>query len=191
MPTLTPQAITVLIDKARKGDHDALDRLLPEVYGELRRIAARHMRNERPGQTIQATALVHEAYMRLFKGSALSVQNRAHFLAIAAHSMREILVERARARNAAKRGGGKGRITLDDALGAEGESTVDCLAVHEALDRFAAIAPQPAHIVELRFFGGLTNEEIAEAVGISLATVKRHWSVARAWLFRELSTQSS
>ncbi|MBE3071887.1 MAG: sigma-70 family RNA polymerase sigma factor [Acidobacteria bacterium] len=186
MPTRTPRAMTGLVDQARQGDAAALNRLLPEVYAELRRIAARHMRRERPGQTIQATALVHEAYLRLFKDTALSFQNRAHFLAIAAHSMREILVERARARNAAKRGGGRNRITLNEALMGSDESSVDCLAVHEALAKFSAIAPQPARIVELRFFGGLTTEEIAEAVGVSPATVKRHWSVARAWLYREL-----
>jgi RNA polymerase sigma factor (TIGR02999 family) len=186
--TLSPRAITVLIDQARRGDQGALNTLLPEVYAELRRIAARHMRHERPGQTLQATALVHEAYLRLFKDSALSFQNRAHFLAIAAQSMREILVDHARGRHAAKRGGGGRKITLDEALAIDGETPVDFLALHEALVRFAAVAPQPARIVELRFFGGLTTEEIAEAVGASPATVKRHWSVARAWLYRELTT---
>jgi len=191
MPTLSPQAITVLIDQARRGDQDALNRLLPEVYGELRRIAARHMRNEREGLTLQATALVHEAYLRLFKDSALSFQNRAHFLAIAAQSMREILVDRARGRHAAKRGGKRGRITLDEALVIGTETPVDFLALHEVLTRFAEVAPQAARIVELRFFGGLTTEEIGEEVGISPATVKRHWSIARAWLFRELTGETS
>lgn len=188
MATLSAQAITVLIDEARRGDQNALNRLLPEVYAELRRIAARHMRHEQPGQTLQATALVHEAYLRLFKDSALSFQNRAHFLAIAAQSMREILVDHARGRHAAKRGGGGRKITLDESLAIGAETPVDFLALHEALVRFGEVAPQPARIVELRFFGGLTNEEIAEAVGSSPATVKRHWSVARAWLYRELTT---
>ncbi len=188
MATLSAQAITVLIDQARHGDQDALNRLLPEVYGELRRIAARHMRHEREGQTLQATALVHEAYLRLFKDSALSFQNRAHFLAIAAQSMREILVDHARGRHAAKRGGGGRKITLDESLVLGADTPIDFLALHEALERFVNVAPQPAKIVELRFFGGLTNEEIAEAVGCSPATVKRHWSVARAWLYRELTT---
>ena len=190
MPRLEPQAITLLIDQARRGDQAALNRLLPEVYGELRRIAARQMNRERPGQTLQATALVHEAYLKLFKDAALSFENRAHFLAIAAHSMREILVERARARHAAKRGGQRARITLDEALLSGDDPSVDCLALHEALERFSVVAPEAARIVELRFFGGLTTEEIAEAVGLSPATVKRHWSVARAWLYRELSGQS-
>jgi RNA polymerase sigma factor (TIGR02999 family) len=188
MSTLSPKAITILIDQARRGDQGALNRLLPEVYGELRRIAGRHMRHEQPGQTLQATALVHEAYLRLFKDAALSFQNRAHFLAIAAQSMREILVDHARGRHAAKRGGGRGRITLDEALVIGAETPIDFLALHEALVRFAGAAPQAARIVELRFFGGLTNEEIAEEVGLSTATVKRHWSVARAWLYRELTT---
>jgi RNA polymerase sigma-70 factor (ECF subfamily) len=191
MPTLSAQAITVLIDQARRGDESALNRLLPEVYAELRVIAARHMRGEWEGMTLQTTALVHEAYLRLLKGSALSFQNRAHFLAIAAQSMREILVDHARGRHAAKRGGKRGRITLDEALAIGTETPVDFLALHEVLNRFAAVAPQPARIVELRFFGGLTTEEIAEAVGVSPATVKRHWSVARAWLFRELTGDAS
>jgi RNA polymerase sigma factor (TIGR02999 family) len=191
MPTLSPQAITVLVDQARRGDQDALNRLLPEVYSELRRIAARHMRNEREGLTLQTTALVHEAYLKLFKDSALSFQNRAHFLAIAAQSMREILVDRARGRHAEKRGGKRGRVTLDEALIIGTETPVDFLALHEVLLRFALVAPQPARIVELRFFGGLTTEEIAEAVGTSPATVKRHWSVARAWLYRELTGDAS
>jgi len=191
MATLSPQAITVLIDHARRGDQDALNRLLPEVYGELRGIAARRMRGEWEGLTLQTTALVHEAYLRLLKGSALSFQNRAHFLAIAAQSMREILVDRARGRHAEKRGGRRGRITLDEALVIGAETPVDFLALHEVLTRFAAVAPQPARIVELRFFGGLTTEEIAEAVGVSPATVKRHWTVARAWLYRELTGSAS
>jgi RNA polymerase sigma factor (TIGR02999 family) len=121
----------------------------------------------------------------------LSFQNRAHFLAIAAQSMREILVDRARGRHAAKRGGKRGRITLDEALVIGTETPVDFLALHEVLTRFAEVAPQAARIVELRFFGGLTTEEIGEEVGISPATVKRHWSIARAWLFRELTGETS
>ncbi len=187
MPRLEPQTITLLIEQARRGNQSALDKLLPEVYGELRRIAARQMGRERPGQTLQATALVHDAYLKLLKNATVSFENRAHFLAIAAHSMREILVERARARHAAKRGGHRARITLDEALVAGGNPSVDCLALHEALERFSAIAPDAARIVELRFFGGLTTEETAEAVGVSTATIKRQWSAARAWLYRELS----
>lgn len=191
MPRLEPQAITLLIEQARRGDEAALNKLLPEVYGELRRIAARQMARERPGQTLQATALVHEAYLKLLKDAALSFENRAHFLAIAAHSMRQILVERARARHAAKRGGQRARITLDEALVSGEDLSVDCLALHEALERFSAISPEAARIVELRFFGGMTTEETAEAAGVSPATVKRQWSAARAWLYRELSGRTS
>ena len=153
------------------GDRQSLDSLLPIVYQELRRLAASYLRRERPGQTLQPTALVHEAYLRLMKDRPDRWQNRAHFCAIAAHSMRQILIEKARARGALKRGGAQPRVTLD-----------------EALERLAAIDPDQARLVELRFFGGLTVEETAEAMDISPATVKRHWTVARAWLARELSS---
>lgn len=163
-------------------------RLMPIVYDELRRLAAGYLRRERPGQTIQATALVHEAYLRLVAEQAHHWKNRTHFLAVAALSMRQILVERARRRRAAKRGGDPERITLDDHLLASGpSSSVDMLALDEALDRLTALDAQQARIVELRYFGGLTIEEIAETLDISPATVKRHWTLARAWLKRELS----
>jgi RNA polymerase sigma-70 factor, ECF subfamily len=167
-------------------DRQSLDSLLPIVYQELRRLAASYLRRERPGQTLQPTALVHEAYMRLMKDRPGRWQNRAHFCAIAAHSMRQILIERARARGAIKRGGGGPRITLDDALVAGGERSIDLLALDQALERLAAMDPEQARLVELRFFGGLTVEETAEALDMSPATVKRHWTVARAWLAREL-----
>jgi RNA polymerase sigma factor (TIGR02999 family) len=185
--TPTPGAITRLIADARGGDTLALEKLVPLVYSELRRLAARYMRRERPGQSLQATALVHEAYLRLLKDDDLSIQNRAHFLGIAARSMRQILVEHARARDAAKRGGERRRITLDEAVAAGEPLDVDLLALDEALERLAQRDAQQSRIVELRFFGGLTNEETAEALGISPATVKRAWAVARAWLFRELT----
>jgi RNA polymerase sigma-70 factor (ECF subfamily) len=155
------------------GDRQSANSLLPIVYQELRRLAASYLRRERPGQTLQPTALVHEAYLRLLKDRPDRWQNRAHFCAIAAHSMRQILIERARARGAQKRGGGGPRVTLDEALVAGEDPSIDILALD--------------HAVELRFFGGLTVEETAEAMGISPATVKRHWAVARAWLARELS----
>jgi len=185
--TPPPGAITQLLEQARGGQPAAVEQLVPLVYGELRRIAARYLRRERQGQTLQATALVNEAYLRLLKDEDLSFQNRAHFLGIAARSMREILVEHARARAAAKRGGARQRITLDDWVAAQGPMDVDLLAVDEALERLAALDPGQAKIVELRFFGGLTNEEAAEALGVSPATTKRAWAVARAWLFRELT----
>lgn len=167
-------------------DRQSLDSLLPVVYQELRRLAASYLRRERAGQTIQPTALVHEAYLRLMKDKPGRWQNRAHFCAIAAHSMRQILIERARARNAAKRGGGGPRVTLDEGLVPGQQPEVDLLALNEALERLAALDPVHARIVELRYFGGLTVEEAADALDLSPATVKRHWSAARAFLAREL-----
>ncbi len=187
MPALTPKVVTQLIEHARSGDQLALDELLPVVYGELRRIAGRYVRRERQGGTLQATALVHEAYVRLAKDTDLSFQNRAHLLGIAARAMREILVERARARGARKRGGGDARITLEEAMLADEAVEVDTLALHDALEKLAALDPQQERIVELRFVGGLTIEETGEVLGISPATVKRGWAVARAWLYREIS----
>ena len=167
-------------------DRQSLDSLLPVVYQELRRLAAAYIRREKPGATLQPTALVHEAYLRLMKDRPERWQNRAHFCAIAAHSMRQILIERARARNAQKRWGDKARITLDEALVGGGAPSIDLLALDEAIQRLAALDPDQARIVELRFFGGLTVEETADAMGTSPATVKRHWTIARAWLAREL-----
>ena len=161
---------------------------MPLVYDELRRLAASYLRRERPGQTLQATALVNEAYIRLIGEKAQNWQNRTHFLAIAALSMRQILVQRARARNAAKRGGDPQRITLDEQLlpaSAQG-GELDLLALDEALDKLARLDERQAKIVELRYFGGLSVEEAAEALGISPATVKRDWTLARAWLKKEL-----
>jgi RNA polymerase sigma factor (TIGR02999 family) len=172
------------------GDRQSLDSLLPVVYQELRRLAAAYIRNEKPGQTLQPTALVHEAYLRLMKDRPERWQNRAHFCAIAAHSMRQILIERARARNAQKRWGDKARVTLDEALVHGGEQSIDLLALDSALERLAGLDPEQARIVELRFFGGLTVEETADELGVSPATVKRHWTVARAWLARELENRS-
>lgn len=176
------------------------DVLMPQVYDELRRLAANYLRHERPGQTLQATALVHEAFLRLSKEKNQPWKNRTHFLAIAALSMRQILVQRARARNAEKRGGGAEKITLDDSVmqdhslsrrsaEREGGAGVDVLALDAALEKLAALDPAQAKIVELRYFGGLTVEEVAEAMEISPATVKRHWTVARAWLHKELSPE--
>ena len=156
--------------------------LMPVVYDELRRIAARYMRGERPGQTIQATALVNEAYLRLAAERPREFANRTHFVAIAALSMRQILVQRARARRAAKRGGQPQRVTLDEAMLSADSTAIDLLALDEALTRLAAVDQQQARIVELRYFGGLTIEETAEAMNLSPATVKREWAMARAWL---------
>ena len=166
---------------------------MPLVYDELRRVAARYIGRERPGQTLQATALVNEAFVRLVSEKARGFENRSHFVAIAALSMRQILVQRARARRAAKRGGAPERVTLDDALlasqagaGFTRTGGIDVLALDEALTRLAATDPTQAKVVELRYFGGLTIEEAAEALRSSPATVKRQWTMARAWLKREL-----
>ena len=167
---------------------------MPQVYDELRRLAASYLRRERPGQTLQATALVHEAYVRLINERAQNWQNRTHFLAIAALSMRQILVERARRRKAAKRGGDPARITLDEHLLGDRQAgsgkEIDLIALDEALDRLAAGNERQAKIVEMRYFGGLSVEECAEALQISPATVKRDWTVARAWLRRALDPDS-
>jgi RNA polymerase sigma factor (TIGR02999 family) len=163
-----------------------LSKVMPIVYDELRRLARRYMARERVGKTLQATALVNEAYLRLMKEKVHLWQNRAHFCAIAAGAMREILVERARARAALKRGGSRIRVSISDNLPAEENASIDMLALHEALERLSQLDPPLARIVELRFFGGLTVEEAAEELGISTATIKRAWSMAKAWLKREM-----
>ena len=167
--------------------------LMPLVYDELRRIAARYISRERPGQTLQATALVNEAYVRLAAERPREFANKTHFLAIAALSMRQILVQRARARKAAKRGGAPHRITLDDRNidQAHLPADVDVLALDEALSKLAALDREQAQIVELRYFGGLTVEETADVLGSSPATVKRHWAMARAWLKQALESTPS
>jgi RNA polymerase sigma factor (TIGR02999 family) len=187
MTSPTPGAVTQLLARAQAGSAAALEELVPLVYGELRRIAGRYVRRERAGHSLQATALVHEAYIRLLKDEDLTFENRAHFLGIAARSMRQILVEHARARDAEKRGGERQRVTLGEGVAAGGFVDVDLLALEEALQRLAVLNADHVRIVELRFFGGLTNEETAAALDISPATVKRAWAVARAWLFRELT----
>jgi RNA polymerase sigma factor (TIGR02999 family) len=178
-----PPAATDLRDTAPVAA--PLDDVLPALYAELRRLAAAYLRRERPGQTLQPTALVHEAYLRLARNRA-RWENEAHFRAIAAGAMRQILVERARARAARKRGGGAARLTLDESLLATAGPPVDVLALDAALEKLARLDPLHARIVELRFFAGMSVEETAEAIGRSPATVKRHWALARAWLAREL-----
>jgi RNA polymerase sigma factor (TIGR02999 family) len=160
---------------------------MPLVYDELRRLAASYLRRERRGQTLQATALVHDVFIRLLHDSHLSWQNRAHFFGIAARSMRQILIERARARGAAKRGGDQVRVTYDEGLNAPAAETLDLEALDDALTRLAAFDLELARVVEVRFFGGLSIEEAAEALGMSPATLKRRWTLAKAWLARELT----
>lgn len=184
-------AAAALLQRASQGDQRAASRLLPLVYDELRRLAAGYVRRERRGQTLQPTALVHEAYLRLVKPGDQPWTGRTHFLAIAALSMRQVLVDKARRRAAAKRGGAaQQRITLDDAMlpVPNAGDGVDLVALDAALTELAALDPLQARIVELRYFGGMTVEETAAAVSLSPATVKRHWTLARAWLKRALST---
>ena len=179
--------VTQLLIEWSSGRKQALEDLLPLVYGELRRLARQRLRNERPDHTLQPTALVHEAFVRLVDQRRVQWQNRAHFYGIAAKIMRRILVDRARAHRADKRGAGWHRVTL---VGDETPNTsreVDMLALDDCLLRLAALDPQQAAIVELRYFGGLTVDETAEVIGISTATVKREWAIAKAWLRAQLS----
>jgi RNA polymerase sigma factor (TIGR02999 family) len=169
------------------GDREALDKLIPIVYQELRRQAARYLRREHPGHTLQTTGLIHEAYLRLIDQRSVQWQNRAHFFAISAQLMRRILVDHARSREAAKRGGSDIKLPLEDGMIASEVREVDLVALDEALERLAAIDPQQGHVVELRFFSGLSVEETAEVLGVSQRTVKRDWNVAKAWLRREIS----
>lgn len=178
--------VTQLLMKWRKGDEQALATLTPIVYQELRRVARKQLRRERPDHTLQSTALVHEAYLRLVDQREAHWQNRAQFFAVAAQMVRRILVDYARGRNAAKRGAGALKLSLDEATGTPEDRDLDIIAVNDALHDLARLDPQQSRIVELRFFGGLTIEETAEALGISPATVKRDWMVARAWLYRAI-----
>jgi RNA polymerase sigma factor (TIGR02999 family) len=185
--------VTQLLVRWSEGDAGALERLLPLVYGELRRIASNQLRHERPDHTLAPTALVHELYFRLVDQSRTSWQNRAHFFGLAAQLMRRILVDHARAQQAEKRGGSITRISLDEMLAEDAEpsgedagAAADVLAIDDALERLAALDPDQARIVELRFFGGLTVEETASVLKRSPRTVKREWRLARAWLYRAL-----
>lgn len=179
--------VTVLLERAGSGDAAATNELVPLVYDELRRLAAQHLSRERPDHTLQPTALVHEAYLRLVGSRDVTWENRAHFFGAAAIAIRRILTDHARARGSAKRGGGVGRTRLDEVSIAAPEAGVDLISLDEALDRLAATDPQMAKVVELRFFGGMSAEETAFALGISPSTVARDWQFARVWLRRELS----
>ena len=179
--------ITELLVGYGRGDKEAIDQLMPIVYDELRRQAARYLRREQPGHALQTTALIHEAYVRLVDQRNVQWQNRAHFFSIAAQLMRRILVDHARTKKRAKRGGSGVRVSLNEATVAVKGLDLDVVALDEALDRLAKIDEQQSRVVELRYFSGLTVEETAEVMGISAATVKRDWSMAKAWLHRELS----
>lgn len=179
--------ITGLLLEWGTGNREALDKLTPLVYDELRHLAARQLRGERPDHTLQSTALVHEAYLKLIDQQRVQWHDRDHFFAVAAQVIRHILVSHARARNASKRGGGKTMLAFDESLGVPGGREMDLVALEDALQGLSKIDPQQGRIVELRFFGGLSIEGTARVLGISPATVKRDWNVARAWLHRQLS----
>lgn len=178
--------VTDLLLAWRGGDEAALHALLPLVHDELGRMARRHMAGERPGQTLQATALVNEVFLRLVDVRRVNWQNRAHFLAMVARLMRRVLVDAARARQADKRGGEMVRVTFDEALAGGHDPAADLLTLNEALDALAALDDRKSRVVELRFFGGLSLEETAEALGVSTKTVMRDWDFAKAWLQREM-----
>ncbi|HEX7708808.1 MAG TPA: sigma-70 family RNA polymerase sigma factor [Thermoanaerobaculia bacterium] len=182
--------VTELLVNWSRGDKAALDRLMPLIYEEMRRIAARYLRNERSEHTLQPTALVNEAYMRLVGQKDVSWQNRAHFLGVSAEIMRRILVDHARRRQAEKRGGGVDLVTLDDQIDWPDQKDLSLLALDDALTLLSELDPQQSKVVELRFFGGLSVEETGEALGISATTVKREWRMARAWLLRQLQPSS-
>ena len=178
---------TTLLLAWGRGDETALDQLIPLVHDELRRLARRHMAGERPGHTLQATALVNEAYLRLIEVNQVRWQNRAHFFAMASRVMRRILVDAARARGYQKRGGGAPTVSLDEALLVSGEPRQDLIALDDALNALAAFDLRKSQVVEMRFFGGLSVEETAEALHVSADTVMRDWRLAKVWLARELS----
>ena len=179
--------ITQLLAQSRAGEAGALDQLLPLVYGELQRLARSYLRRERSDHTLQSTALVHEAYLRLVGQEGVEWRTRTHFFAVAANLMREILVDHARAHSTAKRGGGACKLTLDESLQLSAETDVDLVALDDALTGLASLDANQARLVELRFFGGLTLDQSAEVLGVSVATLKRQWVLARAWLYRELT----
>lgn len=178
--------VTVLLSALTRGDQDAGARLIPVVYNELRRLAGSYMRHERPDHTLQATALVHEAYMKLVEQQSVNWQSRAHFFGVAAQLMRRILIDHARGHLRQKRGGEYKKVSLNDAFIFSPEQSAELLAVDESLQRLAKLDERQARVVELRFFGGLSVEEAGAVLGISAKTVKRDWSVAKAWLYADL-----
>ena len=186
MSEISSHQVTELLQKWKSGDQESLQALLAVAYRELHRLAQHHLRGERPDHTLQCTALVHEAYLRLVKPGSLQPQSRAHFFALASQLMREILVDHARGRNAGKRDGGA-RLTLDEAAELSKSKGVDLLALDDALNELSRMSARQSRIVELRFFGGLSIEETAEFLGVSSATVEREWAAARAWLYRQIN----
>lgn len=183
-----PTDVTALLLAWNNGDQEALDRLMPLVYDELRRLARRYMRAENPGHTLQATALVNELYVQFIDQKRVNWQNRAQFFGVASQIIRRLLVDHARARQRLKRGGGALKMEWSEAINASKPVEMDVIALDDALNRLATMDPQQSRIVELRFFGGLSIEDTAEALKLSSATVKRHWSFARAWLHHEMTS---
>ena len=190
MPSDPAIPVTKLLLRWREGDREALEQLMPLVYAELRRMARHHLRRERGDHTLQSTALVHEAYLRLAGQDPPQWQNRAHFFAIAARLMRQILVDHARARDAAKRGSGACTLRLDETIDIPQKVSMDVIDLDKALTELSELDGQQSRIVELRFFGGLTIEDTSEVLGVSPATVKRDWLVARAWLLRAMTGEA-
>ncbi len=184
----TSEGVTQLLLKWSKGDKKASEELIPLVYDELRRVAQKYLSRERPDHTLQATALVHEAYLRLVDQTNVDWQDRAHFFGLASQMMRHILVDHARRHRAEKRGGLAQRLTLAEAVSFPAQDDFDLVALDEALIKLAGLDAEQSRIVEMRFFGGLTIEETATALGVSVATVNREWRLAKAWLLRELSS---
>jgi RNA polymerase sigma factor (TIGR02999 family) len=182
-----PQEVTQLLVELGKGNDAALDQLLPLVYAELRRMARRYMGMQNPGHTLQPTALIHEAYVRLIGNSDKQWVNRAHFFGVAAKSMRHVLVDHARAHRTAKRGGQRPAVPLEEAIVISGERREEILALDDALTDLAKLNPRQSSVVELRYFGGLSVEETAEALHVSPETVMRDWRAAKAWLYKELA----
>ncbi len=178
--------VTKILERASCGDDSAVKRLMPLVYAELRGLAGSYLQQERPDHTLQATALVHEAYVRLIKQEDVEWQNRAHFFGVAAQAIRRILVDHARGHKRAKRGGNRQRLHLDEDIALSDASDLDLIGLDEAMEKLADFHKRAAHVVELRFFGGLDRQEVAEFLGISLRTVADDWRLARAWLRREL-----
>lgn len=187
--TSSRKDVTDFLIKWSEGDQEALNRLMPLVYDELRRLASRYLRHERSGHTLQTTALVHEAYLKLVDQKNASWENRVQFFAAAAQVMRHILVDYARSRKAFKRGGDYCRLSLDEAIVSSKEKDPDLLTLNEALNSLEAVDAQQSRVVELRVFGGLTVDETAEVLGISSRTVKREWSMAKAWLHKQIRKQ--
>ena len=187
MPSVDTDQVSLLLGRASNGDRAALDELIPLVYDELRRIAARFVRKERPGQDIQVTMLVNEAYLRLIGQRDVTWQNRSHFFGVAANLMRRILVDQARTARADKRGGGVACVTLNEENVPVHQRSADIVALDEALRRLATRDPKLARLVELRYFAGLTTKEAADVLGVSVSTVEREWVAARAWLYRAMT----